>query len=87
MNVPTRRISPLLVPSVSDLQRMLCQKYKETNGNKELFVKRQSVIEIGKLLIMYHLNYETVQLNKNVYFCPCKNTYNIEDAYCKYFSV
>ena len=55
--------SSLLVPSVAELHRLLSVKFAESIGNTELFIERKSVIEIGKLLKMYHQKCETVQLS------------------------
>ena len=79
--------SPLLVPSVAELHRLLSVKFAESIGNTELFIERKSVIEIGKLLKMYHQNCETVQLSKNTYFYLCKRITHSEVPSCEYSSV
>ena len=78
---------PLLVPNVTELHRLLSVKFAESIGNTELFIERKSVIEIGKLLIMYHQNFETVQLSKTTYFYLCKRSTHSEVPSCNYFSV
>ena len=83
----SRCISPPLVPSIPELRKLLCKKYLESGSNKQSFVERNSVMEIGKLLTKYYENVDTVMLKNNVYFYPCKGTSSNESVQCKYFSI
>ena len=77
--------SPLLVPSIPELHKLLYNKYLESEGNKQSFMERKSVIEIGKLLTRYHQNCENVRLDKKVYFYPCRGNLSVENTECKFF--
>ena len=59
MTIGSRCISPLLVPSIQELRKLLCKKYLESGSSKQSFVERNSVMEIGKLLTKY---YQTLTL-------------------------
>ena len=85
MILSSRCTSPLLVPSIPELHKLLCNKYQESKSNKQSFIERQSVIEIGKLLTKYYQNCDTVLLHKNVYFYPCKEIPSNENAECNFF--
>ena len=67
-----------MVPCVAQLQRILCDKFVEPESNLEKFIKRKSVLEIAKLLKVFHKNYGTVKLNETTYLYPCKQCLNKE---------
>ena len=76
--VSFRPYSPLIVPCVAQLYTMLCEKFVELESNLEKFIERKGVLEITKLLKVFHRNYCNVKLNKTTYFYPCKQCLDSE---------
>ena len=79
--------SPLIVPCVTQLHKLLCQKFLESDSIIEKFIQRNSVMEIAKLLKIFHKDYGTIKLNDNTYFYPCKQCLQTEISGCHDFTV
>ena len=79
--------SLLIVPCVTQLHKLLCQKFLESDSIIEKFIQRNIVMEIAKLLKIFHKDYGTIKLNDNTYFYPCKQCLQTEISGCHDFTV
>ena len=85
--VQVRPMSPLIVPDIEKLKTMLVDKYANYVPDKSLFNTSKSVLEISKLLSIFHGNYDIIKLSDCAYYYPCKNSSTDKTSICETFSI
>ena len=60
----------------------------EVTNDIDIFQKKQSVVDISKLLVRYHENYDEFELVNSHYYYPCfGSTFLDSSSHCVYYII
>ena len=91
---PVPSIKPLIIPSIDDIKRFFLRKYESLHYNPIHFMNDNCVIELARLLQVYHDHKDTIQISRTdqlttqMTYYPCiRYNRSASSTRCTFFSL